>query len=95
MALVRSDVEKIAHLSKLHLDESSSQEMTRELSQIMSFVEQMDQVDTAGLTPMAHPQHAIQRLREDTVTETDHHQQFQEIAPQVDCALYLVPRVID
>jgi aspartyl-tRNA(Asn)/glutamyl-tRNA(Gln) amidotransferase subunit C len=52
-------------------------------------------VDTDGIEPMAHPQDARQRMREDVVTETDEHALFQSIAPQVEDDLYLVPRVIE
>ncbi len=38
---------------------------------------------------------AVQRLREDVVTETDQRDQFQAIAPQVENGLYLVPKVIE
>jgi aspartyl-tRNA(Asn)/glutamyl-tRNA(Gln) amidotransferase subunit C len=45
--------------------------------------------------PLAHPLEMTQRLREDTVTETDQHDHFQAIAPQVEADLYLVPKVIE
>jgi aspartyl-tRNA(Asn)/glutamyl-tRNA(Gln) amidotransferase subunit C len=44
---------------------------------------------------MANPHDAIQRLREDTVTETNHRDEYQQIAPEVEDGLYLVPQVID
>ena len=45
---------------------------------------------------MAHPLPGLsQRLRPDVVTETDHHEQYQENAPQVAAGLYLVPKVIE
>ena len=44
---------------------------------------------------MAHPTDAVQRLREDVVTETDQRDRFQAIAPQVENGLYLVPKVIE
>jgi aspartyl-tRNA(Asn)/glutamyl-tRNA(Gln) amidotransferase subunit C len=52
-------------------------------------------VETAGIEPMAHPQDARQRLREDVVTETDARELYQSAAPQVEDGLYLVPRVIE
>jgi aspartyl-tRNA(Asn)/glutamyl-tRNA(Gln) amidotransferase subunit C len=44
---------------------------------------------------MAHAQDVMLRLREDAVTESDQHQRFQAIAPQVEADLYLVPKVIE
>lgn len=45
--------------------------------------------------PMAHPAHAIQRLRDDEVSETDQRDQLQSCAPLVDKGLFLVPKVIE
>jgi aspartyl-tRNA(Asn)/glutamyl-tRNA(Gln) amidotransferase subunit C len=44
---------------------------------------------------MAHPMEAGQRLRADEITETDHRDRFQAVAPQVEAGLYLVPKVIE
>jgi aspartyl-tRNA(Asn)/glutamyl-tRNA(Gln) amidotransferase subunit C len=52
-------------------------------------------VNTAGVAPMAHAQDVAQRLREDRAVETDRHADFQEVAPEVEAGLYLVPRVIE
>ena len=58
-------------------------------------VEEMRRVDTSAVEPMAHPQDARQRLREDRVTEGDGRERFQALAPQVEDGLYLVPQVIE
>jgi aspartyl-tRNA(Asn)/glutamyl-tRNA(Gln) amidotransferase subunit C len=58
-------------------------------------VEQLDAADTAGVTPMAHPQDASQRLRPDEVTEQNQRERFQTLAPQAEAGLYLVPKVIE
>ena len=55
----------------------------------------MAAVDTEGVEPMSHPQAAMQRLREDRVSEADRRADFQAIAPQVEDGLYLVPKVIE
>ncbi len=44
---------------------------------------------------MAHPHELALRLRDDMVTETDEHQRYQQVAPQVAGGLYLVPKVIE
>jgi len=69
--------------------------MQRQLNDILAMVDQMSAVDTAGVLPMSHPQEVTQRMREDRVTEHDQHELFQAIAPQVEGALYLVPKVIE
>ena len=95
MSLQHSDIEKIAHLARLAITEEDIPRYVRELSNILQMVEQMNTVDTHSVVPMAHPMDAAQRLRPDEITETDHREQFQSIAPQVEAGLYLVPKVIE
>ena len=95
MALDTSDVEKIAHLARLGIDAGDVPEYTRNLSDILAFVEQLSSVDTTGVEPLAHPLEATQRLRVDKVTEIDERETFQGIAPQIEDGLYLVPQVIE
>ncbi len=95
MSLSKSEIENIAHLARLAIDENDVEPYVRDLSSILSLVEEMNAVDTSGITPMAHPLDATQRLREDEITETDQRENFQTVAPQVEKGLYLVPRVIE
>ena len=95
MSLTKEEVAKIAHLARLRIPEERLPALAGELSGILDFVEQMNAVDTAQIEPLAHPLALSARLREDTVTETDHHEVFQAIAPAVEAGLYLVPKVIE
>ncbi|AZC28913.1 Asp-tRNA(Asn)/Glu-tRNA(Gln) amidotransferase subunit GatC [Pseudomonas chlororaphis] len=95
MALERSDVEKIAHLASLGLNEADIPHITSDLNSILGLVDAMQAVDTDGIEPLAHPLEASQRLRADVVTESNHREAYQSIAPAVENGLYLVPKVID
>ena len=95
MSLQREDVEKIAHLARIELSEEDIPLYTDNLSSILELVEQMNNIDTSDIIPMAHPLDAIARLRDDVVVETDQRDHFQQIAPQTEAGLYLVPKVIE
>ncbi len=95
MILPKEEVEKIADLARIALTEPEINTYTQQLSDILSFVEQMNTVDTTGIVPMAHPLDAVARLREDVVSEVDQREHFQAMAPQVENGLYLVPKVIE
>jgi len=95
MPLERADIENIAHLARLELDEADVASYARHLSDILAFVEQLDAADTADTKPRAHPLDAVQRLRPDEVSEPDRREHFQAIAPAVEDGLYLVPKVIE
>jgi len=91
----KNDVEKIAQLARLEINENDIPEYATNLTNILALVEQMNSVDTDNVIPMAHPTDAVQRLRDDVVTATNQREHFQEIAPQVEDGLYLVPQVIE
>ncbi|PZP23396.1 Asp-tRNA(Asn)/Glu-tRNA(Gln) amidotransferase subunit GatC [Pseudomonas kuykendallii] len=95
MALERSDVEKIAHLARLGLDEADIPRTTDTLNSILGLVDRMQAVDTDGIEPLAHPLEATQRLRADVVVESNRRDAYQAIAPAVAEGLYLVPKVIE
>ncbi len=95
MSLDADDVKKIAFLARLKIDEADVPGYVSSLSSILDLVEQMSSVDTEGVLPMSHPMDAVQRLREDKVTESDQRDYFQQIAPKTEDGLYLVPRVIE
>ena len=95
MALERSDVEKIAHLARLGLNDAYILRTTETLNNILGLIDQMQAVDTTGIEPLAHPLEATQRLRADQVSEDNHREAYQAIAPAVENGLYLVPKVIE
>jgi aspartyl-tRNA(Asn)/glutamyl-tRNA(Gln) amidotransferase subunit C len=96
MSLNRRDIENIALLARLELTEAEIPGYVESLSRIMGLIGELDRADTSQIEPMAHPLPGQrQRLRADAVTEGDEHQLYQANAPQVEAALYLVPRVIE
>lgn len=95
MSLDKSDVEKIAHLARMALDESHIDAYVEDLSNILDLVEQLEAADTETIEPMSHPLHMAQRMRVDEVTEDDCREANQVVAPKVENGLYLVPKVIE
>ncbi len=95
MSVDQTDITKVALLARLEIDEADVPQYVDNLSNILALVEQMNEVDTDRVVPMAHPLDAAQRLRPDEVTEVDQRDRFQALAPQVEAGLYLVPKVIE
>lgn len=95
MSISPEEVLKIANLARLKIDQDEVEQYAKDLSKIISLVEQMNTVDTKDITPMAHPLDVTQRLREDRVTEENQREKFQTIAPRAEKGLYLVPKVIE
>ena len=95
MSLSSTDVKRMAHLARIEVSDADVEASLHKLSGILGLIEQMQAVDTTGITPMSHSQDVTQRLREDVVTESNQRELFQSIAPAVENGLYLVPKVIE
>jgi aspartyl-tRNA(Asn)/glutamyl-tRNA(Gln) amidotransferase subunit C len=95
MTISTAEIKKIAHLARLNLNAEDETKFTEQLSKILSLIEQMSEVDTSNIAPVAHSIELSQRLREDVVSEENQREAFQKIAPAVEVGLYLVPKVIE
>lgn len=95
MSLTPDEVKKIAYLARLSIKEENIEHYSQDLSNIFGLVEQMNAAPTDDIEPMAHPQDAMQRLREDVVTEVDQREKLMANAPATEAGLFLVPKVLD
>ncbi|MBA2655272.1 MAG: Asp-tRNA(Asn)/Glu-tRNA(Gln) amidotransferase subunit GatC [Gammaproteobacteria bacterium] len=95
--LTRENIEKVAHLARLAISEEEILTHVRNLSNILELVEQMNSVDTQGITPMAHPLDIPQPLRIDRVTEKNERALLQSVAEPsaIKSGLYIVPKAYD
>ena len=93
------DVQRIAHLSRLELNQAEAEAVLPQLQAVFSLVEEMQAVDTTGLEPLAHPilflRELAQPMRVDQVTESDQRAANMRSAPAQQDGYFLVPRVIE
>lgn len=95
MSIELDDVENIAHLARLHLSDSEKKEAANSMSNILNLIDEMQSVNTDDVEPLAHAFDAVQRLREDQVTEVNKRDELQKLAPETEAGLFLVPKVIE
>ena len=95
MLLEVEHILKLAELSRLEISAAEVADVSVKLTAIVDLVNQLSLVDTAGVTPMAHPLNQTHRLRPDLVTERDDRELYQRNAQAVERGLYLVPKVIE
>jgi len=95
LKVTREVVEKIAELAQLQISEDDFDAIMVNMGRILDLVEEMQSVDTTGVEPMANPLDATQTLRPDIITEQDHRDLYQGIAPHTRDGYYLVPKVIE
>ena len=99
MSLSPDTIQRIARLARIAVSPAEAEAVREQLNRVLGLIDQMQAVDTAGVQPLSHALDAktgaAQRLREDAVTETDRHAEYQAVAPAVERGLYLVPKVIE
>jgi len=95
VSLDKDQVQQIAVLARLSLEDDEIAETVDKLSRIVDFVAQLSEASTDDVLPMAHPLAVTQRLRPDKVTESNDRDHVQQNAPSVANGLYLVPKVIE
>lgn len=88
-------VSAIAHLARLSLNDTQSAEYAQSLNKILGMMDTLKGINTDGIEPLKSPFDHPQPLREDVVSESNHREQYQAVAPAIQDGLYLVPRVIE
>ncbi len=95
MSIEKSDIEKLSHLARINISTDIADIVTDRINDVLTMVDQLQAIDTDNVEPMAHPNDATQRLRNDEVSEPDQRQALMSNAPSQEDGLFLVPKVID
>ena len=95
MALDSATVARIATLARIKVPESERAALAAELEGILSWVEQLNEVDTAGVPPMASVGRMSLMLREDLVTDCDRAEEILRNAPAAARGFFTVPKVVE
>lgn len=89
------EVRKIADLARLKFNAEELETMAQSMSDVLSWMRTLDEVDTQGVEPLLNPLDQVQRLRVDAVTEKPQKDDLQALAAEAGEGCYQVPRVID
>ena len=95
MSVNIATVKKIASLARIAITEEEAARIAPELDNIMGWIEQLGEVDTAGVEPMTAviPNHL--RLRDDVVTDGGVRDKVLANAPEAQHGFFAVPKVIE
>lgn len=94
MSLSKADVEKVSLLARLKLTDDELATMTRQLDQVIQYVQQFDELDTSDVQPMAHAADLTNVFADDVQRASLSREAALANAPKRDDGCYLVPRVI-
>ena len=92
--LTRTEVERIARLAPLELDDAEADRLTRQLGDILTYFERLREVDTSGVEATTHPVSAGPRMRDDQSRESLPRDEAVAGAPDAADGLFRVPKVI-
>ncbi|MDY3983519.1 MAG: Asp-tRNA(Asn)/Glu-tRNA(Gln) amidotransferase subunit GatC [Veillonellaceae bacterium] len=94
MKISHEEIQKIALLSRLHIPDEKLAETEKALSDILTYVEQLEELDLTDVQPMAHAVPLYNVYREDKVVPSLDHELALSNAPEEDNGYFKVPRVV-
>lgn len=92
--ITREEVRHVADLARLELSEQEESRMTEQMNQILGYMDQLNELNTEGVSPITHAIELRNVFREDEVRESLPREQALANAPQSDGVNFLVPKVI-
>ena len=95
MAVDKDTVKRIARLARLSLDEAQIIAMEQELNSLLAWVEQLQEVDCAGIHPMTSVVEARLKMRDDVVTDGGYAEDLMKNAPLSEGHFFVVPKVVE
>lgn len=87
------DVEHVAKLARLELSEEEKEKFSKQLGDILKYVEQMNEVDTTGVEPMSHAIPMVNVMREDEVVSKHTKEELMANAPLKEDGFFRVPKI--
>jgi len=95
MALDKATVAHIATLARIKLPEAEQDKIAGELSHILTWIEQLAEVDTSGVEPMTSVAAMRLPMRDDVVTDGDRQDDILADAPATSRGFFAVPKVVE
>ena len=95
MAIDAATVRKVARLARIAEPEEKLDQLAKELSGILNWIEQLNEVDTDGVEPMTTSVHTTLPMRDDVVTDGGDPARILGNAPKSASNFFIVPKVVE
>jgi len=95
MSVDAATVKRIGRLARIRVEEREVEKYQGEINAILGFVEQLSEVDVAGVEPMTSVTPMQLRRREDKVTDGGYPERIVKNAPLSEDNFFMVPKVIE
>ncbi|HNW26496.1 MAG TPA: Asp-tRNA(Asn)/Glu-tRNA(Gln) amidotransferase subunit GatC [Candidatus Gastranaerophilaceae bacterium] len=87
------DVEHVAKLARLELTQEEKEKFTKQLGDVLKYVEQMNEVDTTDVKPMAHAFDIVNVMRDDNIVYEQTKEELMANAPEEENGFFKVPKI--
>ena len=88
-------IEKLASLSKLSFTEEELDLISKDMSKMVNFINQLDEIDTEGVEPLIHLNEEFNNWREDEIREMLDQKEALSNSPIKDSTYFKLPKVLD
>ncbi len=95
MSLDKETVRKVSSLARIRMDEEQLESMAPQLSKIIGFVEQLAEVDTDNVEPLANVVDITLQLRDDVVNDGECVDKVLKNSPESTQGYFVVPKVVE
>jgi len=92
---MKMDIEKVAKLARLELSEEEKRTFGEQLEQILTYMEQLNRLDTTGVEPTSHAIPIVNVFREDEVKPSFPGEEVLSLSPDQEDDHFKVPRIIE
>ncbi len=95
MSMDKDTVKRVAHLARIAVSDEEIESLMPRLNNIMGFIEQLSEVDTKGVEPLANVANIELKLREDVVNDGGYVEAILKNAPEETQNFFGVPKVVE
>ena len=95
MKVTRETIDYVAKLARLNLTEGEKESLTRDMEEIIAFVDKLNELDTEGVKPREHVKLIKNVFREDRVEKSYDREEILKNAPSSDDGCFKVPRIVE
>ena len=95
MSIDKRIVSNVANLARLKLKEADLENMSEELSNVLTWIENLNEVETNGVEPLANITGQKLSFREDEITDGNYPEKILQNAPEQSSGFFVVPKVVE